>query len=285
MLRTMDSSLSMPDPLALWLGTHAWQIFLAALPLLALVVGALAVAWRHASRPIREAEEPDLRWLIAALLLGFGVVVAAGAAFAEIADALGDGHVLGHWDDSFSAAVATQTPPAVHKTFAVLTRFADPLPMVILGFVVAVLLWRKRHRVYAAGWVMALGGNALLNHSLKLIFERARPVHESGIVAATGYSFPSGHSSGAVVAYGMLAFLACRLLPPAWHIPAVVAAALLSVTAACSRVFVLVHFPSDVLAGMLSGSAWLIVCILAVTAARHHGRVRAGRAARAADRR
>lgn len=272
----------MDDPLAQWLGTHAWQLFLLTLPLLAVAVGALALAWHHLSRPLRTAREPDLRWLLAALLLGFAVLLALAAGFAEIADALGDGSALGHWDDSFSRAVAAHTPLAVLQTFAMLTRLADPLPMVLLGIAIAVLLWRQRHRVYAVGWVMALGGNALLNHSLKLLFERARPVHEGGIVAATGYSFPSGHSSGAVVAYGMLAFLACRLLPPRWHVPAIVAAALLSVTAASSRVFLRVHFPSDVVAGMLSGSAWLLVCILAVTAALHHGRARAGRAARRA---
>ena len=267
----------MPDALAQWLGAHAWQLFLIALPLMGVAAGALALVWRHASRPWRAAAEPDLRWLLAALLLGFAAIVALAAGFAEIAEALGDEQALGHWDDTFSRAVAVHTPLAVQMTFAALTRLADPWPMVMLGIAVAVLLWRNGHRVYAAGWAMALAGNALLNHTLKSIFERARPVHEGGIVTATGYSFPSGHSSGAVVAYGMLAFLVCRLLPPRWHLPAIVAAALISVTAASSRVFLRVHFPSDVLAGMLSGSAWLVACILAVTAALHHGRMRARR--------
>ena len=267
----------MPDPLAKWLGVHAWQLFLITLPLLGVAVGTLALLWRHMSRPFRAAPEPDLRRLLLALLLGFATVVAFAYGFAEIAEALGDEHALGHWDDTFSRAVAAHTPLAVQMTFAALTRLADPLPMVLLGIAVALLLWGAGHRVYEAGWAMALAGNAVLNHTLKLVFERARPIHEGGIVTATGYSFPSGHSSGAVVAYGMLAFLVCRLLPPKWHVPAIVAAALISVTAASSRILLRVHFPSDVLAGLLSGSAWLTACILAVAAALHHGRVRAGR--------
>lgn len=274
----MDRSTLAPEPLAQWLGAHAWPLFAAGLPLLAAAAALLALAWHHPRRPLRAPGEPSLAWLLATLAVGFGAVLGLAFAFAEIAEALGDGQALGHWDDSFSQAVGAHTPMAVQHAFAALTRLANPWPMVLLGVVVALALWRGGHRVYAAGWVLAMAGNTVLNQCLKQLFERTRPLHADGIVGATGYSFPSGHSSGAVVAYGMLAFLACRLLPPRSHVPAVVAAAVLSLTAACSRVFLRVHFPSDVLAGLLSGSAWLTVCILAVTAARHHARVRAARA-------
>jgi len=282
----MDSSTAAlalaPDPLAHWLGAHAWQLFALVLPLLAGVVVALALAWRHPRRPLRAPDAPSLAWLLATLAVGFGVVVALASGFAEIAEALGDSQALGHWDDSFSRAVGLHTPLAVQHAFALLTRLADPWPMTVLGVVVALALWWRGHRVDAAGWVLAMVGNTLLNLALKQVFARTRPLHEDGIISASGYSFPSGHSSGAVVAYGMLAFLACRLLPARWHLPALVAAALLSVTAAWSRVLLRVHFPSDVLAGLLSGSSWLAVCILAVTAAHHHARVRADRANRSA---
>jgi len=88
-----------------------------------------------------------------------------------------------------------------------------------------------------------------------------RPLHDDGIVLAHGFSFPSGHSSGAVVAYGMLAYVAMRFVPVRWHLALVLCAVALAFSIGASRVFLRVHFASDVIAGFASGSAWLAVCI------------------------
>ena len=88
------------------------------------------------------------------------------------------------------------------------------------------------------------------------------------IVPAQGFSFPSGHSSGSMVTYGMLAYLAWRLLPPRWHVAAVMTATAVILTTAASRVFLRVHFASDVLAGLCSGGAWLVLCIASIEFAR-----------------
>lgn len=111
---------------------------------------------------------------------------------------------------------------------------------------------------------LALGGNALLNPLPKRIFERVRPLHELGLFSEPGFSYPSGHSSGATVAYGMLACLAVRTLPTRWHLPALLVATVLLFTVGCSRIFLQVHFASDVAAGFASGMAWLMVCILSL---------------------
>ena len=79
--------------------------------------------------------------------------------------------------------------------------------------------------------------HSLLNPTLKRIFERVRPVHKHGLVSEAGWSFPSGHTSGATVAYGMLALVAIRTLPPRWHLPAVLGATALAYTVGSSRVF------------------------------------------------
>uniref|UniRef100_UPI00286A84FF phosphatase PAP2 family protein n=1 Tax=Methylibium sp. TaxID=2067992 RepID=UPI00286A84FF len=99
--------------------------------------------------------------------------------------------------------------------------------------------------------------------ALKALFARARPVHDGGALLAHGYSFPSGHSSGAVVAYGMLAFVLLRVLPKAWHLPVVLLATAIAFSVGSSRIFLHVHYPSDVLAGFASGAAWLAVCLVA----------------------
>ena len=154
------------------------------------------------------------------------------------------------------------------RSLPLLTHLGDAWLLTLLGAVVALGLWWRGQRTLALGWVLALGGNALLNPLLKRIFERVRPVHDHGLVAELGWSFPSGHTSGATVAYGMLAYVMLRTLPSAWHLPAVLGAAALAFTVGSSRVFLQVHFASDVVAGFASGTAWLMVCILSVGSSR-----------------
>jgi membrane-associated phospholipid phosphatase len=62
----------------------------------------------------------------------------------------------------------------------------------------------------------------------------------------------------------MLALVAIRTLPPRWHLPAVLGATALAYTVGSSRVFLQVHFVSDVAAGFASGGAWLMVCVISI---------------------
>ena len=134
-------------------------------------------------------------------------------------------------------------------------------------------------RWLALGWSLAVCGNALLNTTLKALFERTRPVHDSALVHADGWSFPSGHSSGSVVVYGMLAYVLMQTLPPPLKrragLPLVLAATALAFTIGCSRIFLQVHFATDVLAGFASGTAWLAMCVASIELSRHYGRSRA----------
>jgi membrane-associated phospholipid phosphatase len=250
-----------------WLAAHALPAFGVALALLLLCV---AGVWKLAQRyGVRSAESrfSPLRYLLAYLLMGFVLVTSAATVFAEIAENLGDGRKLGQLDLLVSDTIRATVSVPTLKVFAVLTHLGDPLTLVVLcGAGALVLFWRK-HFAFCTAWVMAIGGNAVLNRVLKSIFERTRPVHEHGLASASGFSFPSGHSSGSVVAYGMLAYLLARLLPGPWsaaRLPMLLAATAIAYTVGSSRVFLQVHFASDVLAGFASGTAWLAVCIGAV---------------------
>ena len=79
-----------------------------------------------------------------------------------------------------------------------------------------------------------------------------------GAAQADGFSFPSGHSSASMVAYAMLAYLAVRLLPRAWQVPAVCCAGALIFTTGWSRVVLHVHYVSDVLVGWVLGGTWMV---------------------------
>ncbi|MDP1741387.1 phosphatase PAP2 family protein [Polaromonas sp.] len=247
------------------LGTHALLAFGAAL---LLVLVGVAVLWQLAQRYGLRREEsrwPPLVYLAAYLALGFGIIASAAALFAEVAEMLGEGPQLGRLDLLFSDALRDSSSKSVLRVFAALTHLGDPVTLAVLCLLVALILLVQRQPWLAAGWVMAIVGNALLNPALKAIFARSRPAHDQSLVFADGWSFPSGHASSSVVAYGMLAYLLVRLLPPHWpasvRLVAVLLATVLAFTVGSSRVFLQVHFVSDVLAGFASGTAWLAVCI------------------------
>ena len=259
------------DTLAAWatlVGTHALGVFLALLIVLLLLVAGGSWLLRSQLLPQAQSRLGLLALVLLSAAIGSALVLGAAALFAEIAEHLGPDATMSRADEALTAAIRAHASPATLAVFAALTHFGDPITLTLLGTVVGLLLWWQRRRALALGWVIALGGNALLNPLLKRVFERVRPVHEVGLINELGWSFPSGHTSGATVAYGMLAYVAMRTLPPAWHMPLVLAATALAFTVGCSRVFLQVHFASDVLAGFASGAAWLTVCIVSVELAR-----------------
>jgi membrane-associated phospholipid phosphatase len=129
------------------------------------------------------------------------------------------------------------------------------------------LLWRWRRGSWRPAAVLAgaLGGAWVLQLSVKQLVERARPPTGLAVAHAGGFAFPSGHATDAVATYGMLAFLVAhasgRRLPKA---AAWAAAAGLVVVVGLSRVYLGVHWLTDVLAGVALGAVWLCSLILIV---------------------
>lgn len=249
-------------------GTHALALFGA---LLVLLLASAASLWwarqRHAAWRARRSPAPlpllGLRLAASAVVVGVGIAV-----FAQIAGQIGAGRPLAQADQALTDALSRSVPPPVLRAFAAITHLGDTLTLTALCIAVAIALGAARHVGLALGYVAAVAGNALLNVTLKDAFFRVRPLHDGGLAFESSYSFPSGHSSGSLVAYGMLAYVALRLLPARWHLPVALAALTLAFTVGASRIFLGVHFASDVLAGFASGAAWLAVCVGAVEVAR-----------------
>ena len=255
------------DPLQRWAalaGAHALPLFVALLVLLLAAVWAGAWALRRARAAPVPGTMPPLLRLAGHLAIGFATVVAGAWVFAELAEQLGAGPALGRADQAFTDALSASVPQPALQVFAALTHLGDTATLIGLCSGVAIGLVALGRRGLALGWIAAVAGNGVLNTALKQVFARIRPLHADGLVLADGFSFPSGHSSGSVVAYGMLAYLVLRLVPGRWHLPAALAAVALAFTVGASRVFLRVHFASDVVAGFASGAAWLAVCIASV---------------------
>ncbi|MCP8970390.1 phosphatase PAP2 family protein [Ectobacillus ponti] len=122
-------------------------------------------------------------------------------------------------------------------------------------------VWRKQWSA-AALLLVNLAGVWLLNDGLKEWFARVRPDEAFRLVAANSYSFPSGHAMGAASFYGALAFLLARRYA-AFRIGIWTGGMVLVLLIGLSRVYLGVHYPSDVIAGFAMGAAWLSLNMLA----------------------
>lgn len=145
----------------------------------------------------------------------------------------------------------------------------SPIVRTLMGLLVTIGLLLRRERVIAAGWIVVLGGGGILDVLLKQFFNRPRPPLTIMYVSAAGASFPSGHAMGAIIAYGMLVYIIkihsrSRLLNTSTIVIAVVLVAAIGF----SRLYLGVHYLSDVLGGYAVGAIWLMTCIAGVERAR-----------------
>ena len=148
-------------------------------------------------------------------------------------------------------------------------------PAVIAGWaliVAAVLLARKDY-LTEGGWIAALAGGGLLDGVLKQIFHRPRPVWDLPLLTARGFSFPSGHAMGSLLAYGMLAYLVWRQMDnPRGRAALVGCTLVLILLIGLSRLYLGVHYFSDVVAGYAAGTVWLAACVTGLEVARRRPR-------------
>jgi len=115
--------------------------------------------------------------------------------------------------------------------------------------------------------VVASGGGVMISQGLKLVFGRARPDESLRLVEAVNASFPSGHAMLSAVVYLTLGALAARFADlRRIKVFALSAGVMFALLVGVSRVYLGVHWPSDVLAGWCVGAAWAMICYLAVWA-------------------
>jgi undecaprenyl-diphosphatase len=189
------------------------------------------------------------------------IAIAACVGFVEIAEGIGLDEELGQFDVALSKALSQHASDRQLSIFAAVTDLGDKRFLIPLAAVIAVLMLVRRRWFLAAAWLVATAGGALLNVGLKAIFERSRPEHLHGFATADGWSFPSGHSSGSFIVYGLLAYLAVIHSKPRFHLLVAAIAMMLIVCVGFSRVVLQVHYFSDVLGGYAVGVAWVAAWI------------------------
>ncbi len=150
--------------------------------------------------------------------------------------------------------------PALLDCFRVLTHFGDGKPLTLLavaGVVVALAL--RRYRL-ALLWLVATAGAEFLTDGLKAVIDRPRPplsLRDTSVNVSSA-SFPSGHSLGSLVCYGMLGY---SLRPGRRRRVGLALLALLVLGVGLSRMYLRAHYGSDVLAGFAVGLGWWALCL------------------------
>ncbi len=209
-----------------------------------------------AARSLTIWQTPHQRRLLVALASAF----LAALAFAHIAEDYVTNDPLARWDVQFARWLVGERSPAGTDVFRVFTFFGSPAVALAISAVVFVGLYRRRLLVQAALLPLVLGGAELLNLILKLSFHRTRP--DVAFVQIDSYSFPSGHAMISAAAYGALAYLAWPQLRTHGRRALLVAATALGVALiGFSRLYLGVHYLSDVLAGVAGGVFWLSLSI------------------------
>jgi membrane-associated phospholipid phosphatase len=164
------------------------------------------------------------------------------------------------------------TSPPLTTFFLVVTALGSAEVLALLGLVVAVVYGLRRRWLYLGTWLAALAGGAVLNELLKGLFARPRPSFADPLVLETGYGFPSGHAMLSLIVYGVLAYFAVLGLRT-WRArtAVVLGAALLVLLIGFSRMYLGVHYFSDVVAGCTAGGVWLSALITGMETIRRRG--------------
>lgn len=195
-------------------------------------------------------------WLLA--VLGTSVLL-----FSALAEEVAGGEPGLPFDGSVTVWLHAHAQGAATGVLRAVTQFGGALVLVAVTLVaVLALLWRGR-RAHAVLMATALVGGQGLNLALKAAIERPRPQLPDPLAGAAGFAFPSGHAMVSLTVYGTLAFLAASAATSRRRQGLILAsAAVLVLAIGFSRVYLGVHYLSDVLGAFTAGLAWLALTAL-----------------------
>jgi undecaprenyl-diphosphatase len=149
------------------------------------------------------------------------------------------------------------------RIFGAVSFLGSPLVLSILGIAIAVYLIGRHAWIFVASWIAALVGAGILDWALKVAVQRPRPAYAAAILHGHSFSFPSGHALASLVAYGMTAYfvIALRTKQASSRSTVTCLATILIFAIGVSRLYLGVHYFTDVIAGYAAGAVWLSACV------------------------
>lgn len=196
--------------------------------------------------------------LTVALELALGLALSLGLlwGFLELSEEVAEGESR-RIDEAVLRWLSTAVPEWLDLPMRLVTALGYYWFVIPALVFAAYLFYRSGRGLSAALLVASTGGSMVLTTVLKAVFHRARPgIIDSGYEASF-YSFPSGHATVAVGFYGALALLLTLRLGAPWRWIVAAAGASLVLLIGLSRLYLGVHYPTDILAGYLAAALWL----------------------------
>jgi undecaprenyl-diphosphatase len=193
------------------------------------------------------------------LLIAAGIAIVVGLAV------LISGDLTTAFDQAIIDAIRS---PVVHDLLSPLRTITElgstwaVIAVAVIAFAFAAAIGPWRHGLIAAGTILLA---SIANSTLKLAIGRERPDLLEPLIVERGFSFPSGHSALGMVAYGIVAVLVSRSrLPARWRTAIIVALGALVALIGLSRIWLGVHYPTDVIAGWVAGGV-IVLAYAALT--------------------
>lgn len=193
-----------------------------------------------------------------------GLLVAAFAmwGFVQIADEVLDKETQAI-DTAILLALKRSHTPLLDQLMLGVTFLGEPTFLLVICLCLGVLLLFVKRQTEATTLAIAAAGAVGLNYLLKVLFSRDRPALWDRVIDVGQYSFPSGHAMVSMVIYGLIGFLVANRFPR-WRWLIVTLTIGLITAIGLSRLYLGVHWPTDVVAGYSAGLVWLLTCILSL---------------------
>lgn len=206
-------------------------------------------------------DNPKLPYIII-VLVALIIVIAGIIVFIELTESLKE-DLLTQYDQQISEYVVSFRSPALTDYFIFITHVGDVYGYVIVlaVAVLATVLYFKNWK-YILQTIFVLLLASISNVLLKRIVNRARPDAAHLVVVET-LSYPSGHAMGAMAFYGFLIYLTYRFkINPILKTVLILLFLIMILSIGISRIYLGVHFPSDIAGGYIAGLIWVFFCIL-----------------------
>lgn len=216
--------------------------------------------WRRAWTFVRARFDPrsprGLGLTVRLILFGLGIWV-----FSGVLDAVLDNRTLVAIDRVVESWFHAHATAEGLRIFNIVTQLGSPVVNVLIGVVAIYLLYKRQYPLLFT-WLGANLGGKIIEFVIKDTVHRSRPTYSAEFLKTVSYSFPSGHTMGSTICYLLLAYMIATR-PGRSHNVRYVAfglALLLVGVIAFSRLYLQVHYPTDVVGGFAAGFAWLAAC-------------------------
>jgi membrane-associated phospholipid phosphatase len=210
------------------------------------------------------SKNEDLPYYVTILISAILFIVAING-FVELTDDLGDNELHGI-DESVTSYITSFRKPWLTDYLVFVTHLGDRNAYIVFTALLALYYFiKKRSWKFIVQTTLVLILATLSNIVLKRVINRARPTLEH-LVTVNSLSYPSGHAMSAMAFYGFLVYLCLRYPMRRWvRYLFVVTLVLVILSIGISRIYLGVHYPSDVAAGVIGGLIWVTFCAIVFT--------------------